>query len=162
MVLLFSLNSSKHCSQMKHQRLETTIETSKRMANVSLKGGKAETELARALWHAGIRYRKNYKAVPGSPDITITKYKVAVFVDGEFWHGKDWEERKQRLKRNREYWIEKIEENISRDKRNDAILEEMGWIPLHFWEGEVKKDVQACVNNVIDAVQVQFSKTVQL
>ena len=77
------------------------------MANVSLKGGKAETELAHALWHVGIRYRKNYKAVPGSPDITITKYKVAVFVDGEFWHGKDWEERKQRLKRNREYWIEK-------------------------------------------------------
>ena len=147
---------------MKHRRLETTIETSRRMANVSLKGGKAETELAHALWHVGIRYRKNYKAVPGSPDITITKYKVAVFVDGEFWHGKDWEERKQRLKRNREYWIEKIEENITRDKRNDALLEDMGWIPLHFWEGEVKKDVQACVNKVIDAVQVQFSKTVQL
>lgn len=140
----------------------TTENISKRMANVSLKGGKAETELAHALWHAGIRYRKNYRAVPGSPDITITKYKVAVFVDGEFWHGKDWEERKQRLKRNREYWIEKIEENMSRDKRNDAILEGMGWIPLHFWEGEIKKDLQTCVNKVIDAVQVQFSKTVEL
>ena len=105
---------------MKHRRLETTIETSRRMANVSLKGGKAETELAHALWHVGIRYRKNYKAVPGSPDITITKYKVAVFVDGEFWHGKDWEERKQRLKRNREYWIEKIEE-IMRIIHADAL-----------------------------------------
>ena len=147
---------------MKHQNLVTTENISKRMANVSLKGGKAETELAHALWHAGIRYRKNYRAVPGSPDITITKYKVAVFVDGEFWHGKDWEERKQRLKRNREYWIEKIEENISRDKRNDILLKEMGWIPIHFWEGEIKKDLQACVNKVIDAVQVQFSKTVQL
>ena len=68
---------------MKHQKLVTTEEVSKRMSSVSLKGGKAETELAHALWHAGIRYRKNYKAVPGSPDITITRYKVAVFVDGE-------------------------------------------------------------------------------
>ena len=110
---------------MKHQKLETTESISKRMANVSLKGGPSETALAKILWNKGIRYRKNYKALPGSPDIAITKYKVAVFVDGEFWHGEDWENRKKKLKRNREYWIEKIEENISRDKRNDMILMEM-------------------------------------
>lgn len=132
------------------------------MANVSLKGGKSETALAKALWHAGIRYRKNYRAIPGSPDIAITKYKVAVFVDGEFWHGENWEVRKQKLKRNREYWIEKIEENIARDQRNDTILAEMGWIPLHFWEKDVKKDINKCVDKVIDAVQVQFSKNVEL
>ena len=107
---------------MKHQKLKTTPEISKRMANVSLKGGKAESALAKALWANGVRYRKNYKALPGSPDIAITKYKVAVFVDGEFWHGYDWENRKKKLKSNREYWIEKIEENMARDKRNDQKL----------------------------------------
>lgn len=81
------------------------------MANVHLKAGKAETVLAKELWKRGIRYRKNYKQLPGSPDIAILRHYVAVFVDGEFWHGKDWEHRKSQLKANREYWIEKIEEN---------------------------------------------------
>lgn len=132
------------------------------MANVSLKGGRTETLLAHALWHAGIRYRKNYKALPGSPDIAITRYKVAVFVDGEFWHGEDWENRKKKLKRNREYWIEKIEENISRDKRNDTLLKEMGWTSIHFWEKEVKRDLDMCVHKIVDAVQAQFSEMVEL
>lgn len=147
---------------MKHQNLQTTEEVSARMANVSLKGGRSEQALAKALWSHGVRYRKNYKKVPGSPDIAITKYKVAVFVDGEFWHGENWDERKKKLKSNREYWIEKIEENIARDKRNDALLIDMGWIPVHFWEKEIKKDVQKCVDKVIDAVQIQFSKTIEL
>lgn len=108
------------------------------MSNVRLKKGKAETMLAKALWHHGYRYRLNYKALPGSPDIAITKYKVAVFVDGEFWHGYKWSDRKNKLKANREYWIEKIEENIARDRRNDEKLKELGWTVLHFWEKEVQ------------------------
>ncbi len=147
---------------MKHQRLETTESISKRMANVSLKGGKAETDLAKALWREGIRYRKNYRKIPGSPDIAITKYKVAVFVDGEFWHGENWEERKTKLKSNREYWIEKIEENIARDKRNDELLKEMGWTPIHFWEREIKKDLDRCVHKVVDIVQIRFSETIDI
>lgn len=147
---------------MKHQNLETTEAISKRMANVSLKGGASETALAKAIWRNGFRYRKNYKAIPGSPDIAITKYKVAVFVDGEFWHGEDWENRKNKLKNNREYWIEKIEENIARDRRNDLLLYEMGWIPIHFWEKDVKRNLQKCVDKVIDTIQVQFSKKVEL
>ena len=102
------------------------------MANVSLKGGKAETALAKALWAEGVRYRKNYRKLPGSPDIAITKYNIAVFVDGEFWHGFDWENRKTKLKSNRDYWIEKIEENMARDIRNDKLLQEQGWITLPF------------------------------
>ncbi len=147
---------------MKHRKLVTTELVSKRMAKISLKGGESERTLAKALWNQGVRYRKNYKKAPGSPDIAITKYKVAVFVDGEFWHGENWEERKKKLKNNREYWIEKIEENIARDKRNDALLIDMGWIPIHFWEREIKKDLQKCVDKVIDAVQVQFSKSIEL
>ena len=147
---------------MKHQKLETTPEISKRMANVSLKGGKAETELAKALWSNGIRYRKNYKKLPGSPDIAITRYKIAIFVDGEFWHGENWEERKTKLKNNKDYWIEKIEENIARDKRNDDILYEMGWNPIHFWEKDIKRDLDGCVHKIIDAIQMEYANEIEL
>ena len=133
---------------MKHQKLSTTPEISKRMANVHLKAGKAETTLARELWKKGFRYRKNYRKLPGSPDIAILKYRIAVFVDGEFWHGYDWENRKSKLKNNREYWIEKIEENIERDEQNNQLLVEMGWIPIHFWEREINKNLENCVKSL--------------
>ena len=118
------------------------------MSKVKLKGGKAETLLAKALWHQGYRYRKNDKRLPGSPDIAILRYRIAIFVDGEFWHGKDWEMRKSRLKRNREYRIEKIEENMARDLRNDQLLTQAGWTPIHFWEKEIMKNLPACVAEV--------------
>ena len=138
---------------MKHPKhYDTDEKTSKRMSNVKLKQGDAETALAKALWHAGYRYRLNYKKLPGSPDIAITKYKIAIFVDGEFWHGYKWEEKKAKLKRNREYWIEKIEENIDRDIRVDKELIKMGWMPVHFWSKDVKKDVDQCVNAIKQAI----------
>ena len=142
---------------MKHPKsYDTTPETSKRMSRVRLKKGKAESALAKALWHRGYRYRLNYRALPGSPDIAITSRKIAVFVDGEFWHGYGWEERKGQLKRNREYWIQKIEENIARDARNDALLRERGWIPVHFWEKEVLRDLEGCVEEIEDIVLQQL------
>lgn len=147
---------------MKHRKLETTPEISKRMSNVSLKNGKSEQLLAKALWHNGIRYRKNLRGLPGSPDIAITKYKIAIFVDGEFWHGYDWENRKQKLKSNREYWIEKIEENIARDIRNDILLKEQGWIPIHFWEKQITHDLQKCVDKVVDNIQIVYAQSVEL
>ena len=137
---------------MKHSKLNTTPEISNRMSRVRLKGGLAETSLAKALWSNGVRYRKNYKYLAGSPDIAITKHKIAIFVDGEFWHGKDWTEKKIRLKSNRAYWVEKIEENIARDKRNDSLLQEAGWTVLHFWEKEVKNDLDTCVSKVIQVI----------
>lgn len=142
---------------MKHPKsYDSTPETRKRMSNVKLKGGKAETLLAKALWHQGYRYRKNDKKLPGSPDIAILKYHIAVFVDGEFWHGKDWEIRKGRLKRNREYWIEKIEENMARDLRNDQLLMQAGWTPIHFWEKEVMKNLPICVAEIEEAILAQL------
>lgn len=137
---------------MKHRRLETDAVTSKRMSNVRLKGGKAETILALSLWHQGYRYRKNLKKLPGSPDIALTKYKIAIFVDGEFWHGHDWENRKLKLKRNKDYWIEKIEENIARDIRNDVLLFENGWTPIHFWEKEVLYSLDECIEKVLKCI----------
>lgn len=142
---------------MRHPKsYDSTPETRKRMAKVKLKGGKAETLLAKALWHHGYRYRRNDKRLPGSPDIAILKHRIAVFVDGEFWHGKDWEARKGRLQRNREYWIEKIEENMARDYRNDQLLLQDGWIPMHFWEKEVLKKLQDCIDQIDDLVLSQL------
>lgn len=138
---------------MKHPKsYDSTPETRKRMSKVKLKGGKAERLLAKRLWHLGYRYRKNDKRLPGSPDVAILRYHIAVFVDGEFWHGKDWETRKERLKSNREYWIEKIEENMARDVRNDQKLRNVGWVPIHFWEKEVIKNLDACVAEIEDAI----------
>lgn len=84
---------------MKHPKsYDSTPEIRKRMSKVRLKNGKAETLLAKRLWHIGFRYRRNYKPLPGSPDIALTKYKIAVFVDGEFWHGENWGKTKKAFK----------------------------------------------------------------
>ena len=142
---------------MKHPKsYDTTPETSERMSHVHLKQGKAEVLLAKRLWHFGFRYRLNDKRLPGSPDIAILKYRIAIFVDGEFWHGKDWETRKKRLKRNREYWIEKIEENMARDLRDDQLLMQAGWVPIHFWEKEVIKDLSTCVATIEEVILAQL------
>ena len=139
---------------MKHPKnYDSTPEIRKRMSRVHLKNGKAETILAKCLWHKGYRYRRNYKKLPGSPDIALTKFRVAVFVDGEFWLGENWEERKLKLKHNREYWIEKIEENMERDKRVDNQLREMGWIAVHFWEKQVLKHTDECLQIIINILE---------
>lgn len=137
---------------MKHPKFHTTPEVSRRMSRVRLKRGVAETMLAKRLWHKGCRYRLNDRRLPGSPDIAIGRYKLAIFVDGEFWHGYDWEARKLRLRANREYWIEKIEENMARDRLNDQLLQARGWTALHFWEREVKRDPDACVDQIFEAI----------
>ena len=139
---------------MKHPKsYDSTPEIRKRMSNVRLKNGKAETILAKRLWHEGYRYRRNYKKLPGSPDIALTTYRVAVFVDGEFWHGENWEERKSKLKHNHEYWIEKIEENMARDKRVDGQLQDMGWTTVHFWEKQVLKHTDECLQVVLELLE---------
>ena len=98
-----------------------------------------EIALRTALWHRGVRYRKNYKQLPGKPDIAITKYRIVVFCDSDYWHGYDWENRHQRIKSNRDYWIPKIERNMARDKEVNEMLEAQGWIVLRFWEWQIRK-----------------------
>lgn len=134
---------------MKHQQLKTSPEVSKRMSHVKTKRNSAEVMIANSLWHRGYRYRLNYKALPGSPDIALTKYRIAIFIDGEFWHGKDFEQRKTKLKNNKDYWIEKIQENIDRDLKNDKLLRQMDWYPIHFWSNDVIKYCNQCVEEVI-------------
>jgi DNA mismatch endonuclease (patch repair protein) len=118
------------------------------MSNIKSKDTSVEITLRKALWHEGIRYRKNFKTLPGKPDIAITKYKVAVFCDGELWHGKDWTQKKTTFKTNRDYWVSKIEKNIARDMANERKLEKMGWVVLRFWGMEIEKNLKNCVNEV--------------
>ncbi|MBL3548826.1 very short patch repair endonuclease [Chryseobacterium sp. KMC2] len=111
---------------------------------IAIKGTatKAEILLAKQLFSKGYRYRKNNKSVFGKPDLTFKKIKLAIFVDGEFWHGKDWETRKENIKSNREYWIPKIEKNISRDQIVNAELKKEGWTVLRFWAKDIEKNTE--------------------
>jgi DNA mismatch endonuclease (patch repair protein) len=117
----------------------------KNMQAIKSTGTKEEILLAKALWNMGYRYRKNNKKVFGKPDISFTKYKIAIFVDGEFFHGKDWENQKHRIKTNRDYWIPKIERNIQRDKDVTEYLLSNNWRVIRFWSKEVKKNLLSCL-----------------
>lgn len=123
------------------------------LSQVRSKDTSPEVTLRKALWAAGLRYRKNYKEASGSPDIAFVKEKVAVFCDGIFWHGRDWESRKERIKSNRDYWIPKIERNMARDEKVNTDLLEAGWLVLRFWETDIKEDLEGCVETIEDAVK---------
>lgn len=124
---------------------DTTLERSQRMSNIRSKDTQPEIILRKALWASGIRYRLNVKKLPGKPDIVIGKCKLAIFIDGEFWHGFNWEEKKLRIKANEDYWIPKIEKNMQRDMQNTADLEAIGYTVMRFWEQEVRKNLEGCV-----------------
>ncbi|MDR0648981.1 MAG: very short patch repair endonuclease [Synergistaceae bacterium] len=122
------------------------------MSRVRQKDTAIELTLRKRLWREGIRYRKNYRKLPGSPDIAITKYQVAIFCDGEFWHGKGWETKRPKIRSNPEYWTHKIERNMRRDSDTDRKLQRMGWSVLRFWGADIEKDLDACVEEVKEAI----------
>ncbi|WP_031426985.1 very short patch repair endonuclease [Flavimarina sp. Hel_I_48] len=136
----------------------TTPRRSKLMSKIKGKNTKPELQLRKALWAAGFRYRVNSKYLIGKPDISIKKYKTAIFIDGEFWHGYDWENKKLKIKSNRDFWIPKIERNMQRDREVNAKLEEMGYTVFRFWAKDLKDDLEACVNQVI----THFEKSTRL
>ena len=133
-------------------KLKTTEQRSRQMARIGSKDTKPELALRKALREAGLTgYRKNLKGIPGTPDVAFTKYKLAVFVDGEYWHGKDFEAKRERLAAGNNgtaYWVPKIEANMARDRRNEAALEAMGWHFVRFWGKDVEKDAAACARVV--------------
>lgn len=112
-----------------------------------------ELLLRKALWERGVRYRKNYKKLIGKPDIAITKYRIAVFCDSDYWHGYDWGNRNQRIKSNRDYWVPKIERNMKRDQEVTERLQHEGWIVLRFWEWQIRKKLSECVENILQAIE---------
>lgn len=133
----------------------TPEQRKKNMQAIRSKDTTIELALRKALWKKGIRYRKNYKGLIGKPDIVITKYRIVVFCDSDFWHGYDWDNRKSRIKSNQEYWIPKIERNMKRDREVTAALVEQGWIVLRFWEHTIRKELEECVDDIQEAVDVR-------
>ena len=85
--------------------------------------------------------------------MTFKKYKIAIFVDSEFFHGKDWETEKFRIKSNREFWWKKIESNIARDELVNSTLVDKGWIILRFWTKEIKKELEFCISKIEETIE---------
>lgn len=131
-----------------------TASISKNMSKIHSKDTSIELILRKALWHKGYRYRKNLKSLPGSPDIVLTKYKIAIFCDSEFFHGKDWDYLKLRLEKgkNPNYWIRKIERNRQRDLENDKKLLFLGYTVIHFWGQNIKQHTNECIQAIEEAI----------
>ena len=143
----------------------TTEQRKKNMQRIRSKDTKPEVVLRKALWHKGYRYRKNYKDLPGKPDIVFTKQKVCVFVDSEFFHGKDFESgyksrkysslREQLENSNHsEFWMSKIQRNMERDREVDAELHGLGWSVLRFWSKDVLRKTEDCIDAIEEAMFV--------
>lgn len=132
----------------------TSEQRRKNMQHIRSNDTEIEVLLRKALWKKGYRYRKNYKALPGKPDIALTKYKIAVFCDGEFFHGKDWEVLMPRLEKsnNSEFWIDKISRNIKRDEEINKKLLFLGWTVIRFWGKDIIKNTDECVKVIEEAI----------
>ena len=124
------------------------------MQHIKNKDTLIELKLRKKLWNKGYRYRKNVNKLPGKPDIVLSKYKIAIFCDSEFFHGKDWEILKPRLEKgkNPDYWVKKIERNIQRDEEKDQQLNFMGWTVIHFWGKDILKDTEQCIRVIEETI----------
>lgn len=128
--------------------------TRKTMSHIRAKDTSIEIALRKQLWNKGYRYRKNYKKLPGTPDICLTKYRIAIFCDSEFFHGKDWNVLREKVAKgnNGRYWIKKIQENIKRDEDVDKKLSLMGWTVIHFWGKDILKNTDECIKVIEETI----------
>lgn len=133
----------------------TTPQRSKIMSKIRAKNTKPELAFRKALYAAGYRYRIDYKKLIGKPDVVLKKYKTIIFIDAEYWHGHNWEERKPQVKTNREFWIAKIERNIQRDEEVNIALEKLGYKVFRFWESEINKELETCLQQVVAYLENQ-------
>ena len=126
----------------------------KNMQNIKSKDTSIELALRKALWREGYRYMGNYKKLPGKPDIALVRYKIAVFCDSEFFHGKDWDALKTRLSHSDkgDYWIKKIERNMARDDKVEKELQYLGWKVIRFRGKDIKKNPEECVKVIQEAI----------
>ena len=141
----------------------TSAQRRKNMQRIRSKDTSIELILRKALWRRGIRYRKNYKVLPGTPDLAITKHRIAIFCDSEFFHGKDWDKLKLRLEggSNSTYWIKKISRNMERDLENEQALRFRDWIVLRFWGEDILKHTEECVRAVEEIIFDQKIKRIE-
>ena len=133
---------------------DITEKTKSTMKKLCSQNTSIEVILRKMLWRKGYRYRKNYDKLPGKPDIVLTKFKIAIFCDGEFFHGKDWEIRKPKLSQgnNGEYWINKISRNRERDELINNKLLFDGWTVIRFWGNDIKKKPEECVKVIEEVI----------
>jgi DNA mismatch endonuclease (patch repair protein) len=129
-------------------RFKTTKQRSLLMRKIKSSRTIPEITLQKFLRKEGFKFKINYRNLPGNPDIVMLNKKIAIFVDGEFWHGYRWEEKKKKIKGNRAYWIPKIERTIARDKGNNKILRKAGWRVVRFWQYQIAKDLTKCINKI--------------
>jgi DNA mismatch endonuclease Vsr len=127
----------------------------KNMVAVKNKNTDIEMSLRKLLWNNGFRYRKNNLKVYGKPDIVFVGKKIAIFCDGDFWHGYDFENQKETIKSNQIFWKKKIENNIRHDILITAALESEGWIVLRFWGHDIKKHPEKCLQKVREAFETR-------
>ncbi len=132
----------------------TPEQRKKNMQHIKSKDTKIEVKLRKTLWNRGFRYRKNYAILPGKPDIVFTQYKVAVFCDSEFFHGKDWEVLKPKLEKteNSEYWLKKISHNMEHDDEVNKRLLFEGWTVIRFWGKDILKNTEECVRVIEETI----------
>ena len=132
----------------------TKEQRKRNMQGIKSQNTKIEVILRKALWEQGIRYRKNYDKLPGKPDIVLTKYKIAIFCDSEFFHGKDWEVLKPRLEKgeNSEFWVAKISRNRERDDEVNKRLLFIGWTVIRFWGNDIKKKTDECIRVIQETI----------
>lgn len=110
-----------------------------------------ERVLRSELWKLGLRFRKHVTSLPGKPDIVFTKDRVIVFCDGDFWHGRDWEARREKLTKgsNASYWVSKIQRNMGRDQEHVRQLEALGWLVLRVWETDILKNPTTIARKIL-------------
>jgi len=124
------------------------------MSRIRSKDTGLERALGSAMFASGLRYRKHYK-ITGTPDFVFPLQKVAVFCDSSFWHGRDWDNTKSRIKVRQEFWIRKIEKNIERDHKVNEQLESEGWVVLRFWDDRINSDPEGCVRMIKEGVEAR-------
>ena len=137
---------------------QTAEHVRRKMLAVKSSGSLIEKRLSKSLWDAGYHYRKNDKTVQGTPDLTFKQLKIAIFVDSEFWHGKNWKIRKHDHKTNVVFWHNKIEQNIARDKIVNKILKNEGWKVLRFWGVDIKKHLEDCIQTIEKTIELAKNK----
>jgi len=122
------------------------------MGKIRSQNTKPEQKFRKILWAMGLRYRLNVKSLPGKPDIVLRKYRLVIFIDGEYWHGYKWNEKKDKIKSNRDFWIPKIERNIQRDQEVNQQLSQLGYKVVRFWDHEINNDFNWCLQMILDYV----------
>lgn len=136
----------------------TPAQRKKNMRAIKSKNTMIEELLAKALRQKGFKYRRNNRGIFGKPDFTLRRLKIAIFCDSEYFHGKDWDVSKNRIKTNTVFWQNKIEANIERDKLVNKTLLEDGWKVIRFWGDDIKNKLDFCIENVIDVIETKNSE----